>query len=609
MPDRAANLRSKQTGKRRTRGHVLTTLAILTMCGVARSAPTSAPTTAPTAAPLAVPATVPALADADATARLERLPIDLDLLLAIDGLAVQRLGAAGRSAEQFLRSIGAFTRTGEAWDALAKAMGQEPGDAVDALLGRHAIVALKTDSTGASQIAVRSTVRAEVREQMGRLFKPSPRGLVSGVPVMAMGNGLIEMAAAPTDAGQDPDCAEVILAPRGSEDIFTEMVGTLRGGEPDHAMDLAWASLRSMGRAPVALLIRGPKAAPGPEEFFALTARPGVDGWNANFIATRQMLDAGSGLLPGDLLDAVSADAAAMPLGVAHPEALARTMRADALLFMSGPMRPVVADNLESAREARARMPMSAAMSRFGFSDAIWSKVGGVGFVSVHADSPEPGTDSRSAPIAMSVAFPVADVEAFAPLADAWGLSFAEGTSVQGQDPASPPPSVEEGVSIDAVRALEIHGASHLSGLVGPRGAVAWTFAVAAGQESSSSPRRGWWIVCVRTGEANAQHVVDRVRAMARDAASPGATPGDVVFRFMSRPALMRRITGARQAVEPSLSDGPSPASALARRVRDDTSGALDWLDRVETVIRQRPTFSELYDGTISIQMRTDPSP
>ena len=134
--------------------------------------------------------------------------------------------------------------------------------------------------------------------------------------------------------------------------------------------------------------------------------------------------------------------------------------------------------------------------------------------------------------------------------------------------------------------------------------------AAAAGQDTShgaGAPTRGWWIVCAQTGDARAQDVVQRAQALARDAASPGDVAGDIVFRFMSRPALMRQVIGTR-AVSPTRSSGSSTiGAALADRVRDDASGALDALDRVETVIRRRRTFNELFDGTISIQMRPEP--
>jgi hypothetical protein len=157
------------------------------------------------------------------------------------------------------------------------------------------------------------------------------------------------------------------------------------------------------------------------------------------------------------------------------------------------------------------------------------------------------------------------------------------------------------------VRAIEIHATSQNAELVGPRGAIAWTFAPAAGQENAPTMRRGWWIVCAQTGEVRAQDVVDRVQALARDASSPGDASGEIVFRFMSRPALMRQITGARGAARTGMAGPGTLGAALANSVRDEASSALDALDRVETVIRRRPTFNELFDGTISIQMRPEP--
>jgi hypothetical protein len=268
---------------------------------------------------------------------------------------------------------------------------------------------------------------------------------------------------------------------------------------------------------------------------------------------------------------------------------------------------------VEAAREARDRMPITAAMGRFGFSDAIWSHLQGVAFVSVHAAATaEVDTQTpRDAGILMCVAFPVDDVASFATMADAWGLSFAKGET--GADAAMlHRDSDAAAIPIDAVRAIEIHASevpppSHGAGPVGARGAIAWTFAPAAGQDGSSLSRRGWWIVCAQTGDVRAQDVVARAQSLARDASSPGDASGDIVFRFMSRPALMRQVTGARALAQTKSANAATLGAALANRVRHEASGALDTLDRVETVIRRRPTFNELFDGTISIQMRPTP--
>lgn len=563
----------------------------------------------------------PQVAPPDAAARLERYPTDLDFLFAVDGLSAQRATRAGFAAERFFSLIGAFDRTGDAWIELSSAIGMEPRQAVDALLGQQATVALRTDASGAQQIAVRSTVRRDARDRVSAAFKPSPRGLVRGIPVLSLGNGSIEMAVSPSDVrlSDGTACSELILAPKGSGALFEDMVRALREAPPDHALDLAWASLRSLGPSPIAMLLRDNRATDGPQEFFAMTARPTDEGWSADFVATRSMLDAGTGLLPANLVvqEATDGRGAAQVLGVIHPEALARTMRDGALLFMSGPveMPHGNADDDNAAtralmRDARDRMPITAAMARFGFSDAIWSHLNGVAFVSVHAAPVAAvvasSTEASDRGIVMCVAFPVANIEAFAPIADAWGLSFAKGeadASGQQIDPASDATIIPA----NAVRAIEIHATSQSAELVGPRGAIAWTFAPAAGQESTPGASRGWWIVCAQTGEARAQDVVDRVQTLARDASSPGDASGEIVFRFMSRPALMRQITGARDASRTGAPDPGMLGAALANRVRSEASTALDALDRVETVIRRRPTFNELFDGTISIQMRPEP--
>jgi hypothetical protein len=588
---------------------------LVCLAGSSLAAPNAAQPNQPAASSSPVRATTPKALQPDAAARLERYPTDLDFLLAVDDLAAQRASNAGLVAEQFLSMIGAFDRTGDAWLELSTAMGMDSRQAVDALLGQQTTVALRTDAQGTQQIAVRSTVRRDARDRVTAAFKPSPRGLVRGVPVLSLGKGSIELAVCPSDvrASDGTPCSELILAPRGSGALFEDMLRALREPPPDHALDLAWASLRSMGPSPIALLLRGKHAPDAPQEFFALTARPNERGWSADFVATRSMLDAGSGLLPAELMvdDELRAPTAS-PLhhGVTHPEALARAMRNDAVLFMSGPVRPSL------NADTRGRMPITAAMSRFNFPESIWSRLDGVTFVSVHAHPPVhlPAASSRDSDaqrdIVMCVAFPVNDIASFAPIADAWGLSFAKGepdVQTPWQTAASPDDSASQSVPLAAVRALEVHGTPQSSGLVGPRGAIAWTFAIAAGQGETASPR-GWWIVCAQTGDARAQPVVERAQALALDAASPGDASGEIVFRFMSRPALMRQVTGARTAAPPAApTTAASIGAALANRVRDEASSALDALDRVETVIRRRPTFNELFDGTISIQMRSKP--
>lgn len=484
-------------------------------------------------------------------------------------------------------------------------MGLDSRQAVDALLGQHATVALRTDAQGNQQIALRSTVRRDARDRVSAAFKPSPRGLIRGVPVLSLGNGSIELATIPSEtrAADGSPFSELILAPRGSGTLFEDMLRALREPPPDHALDLAWASLRSLGPSPIALLLRG-KPDPGvPQEFFALAARPNDEGWSADFVATRSMLDAGSGLLSADLTGVLDLSVAPRSRAVAHPEALARRMRDEAVLFMSGPVRPIITTH---DLDARVRTPLLAAMARFGFSENIWSRVDGVAFVSVHAATTPnaAGRTGESSGILMCVAFPVADVEAFAPSADAWGLSFAKG---EADVSISALESTAQPIPLDAVRAMEVHGASQIAGVVGPRGAIAWTFAIAAGQEGSSTSRRGWWIVCAQTGDVRAQDVVASAQALALDAASPGDASESVIFRFMSRPALMRQVTGSRLDTGTPSSDAATIGAALANSVRDQASVALDALDRVETVIRRRPTFNELFDGSISIKMRSDP--
>lgn len=593
---------------------------LVCIAGSSLAAPNAAQPNQPAASSSPGRATTPKAFHPDAAARLERYPTDLDFLLAVDDLAAQRASNAGLVAEQFLSMIGTFDRTGDAWLELSTAMGMDSRQAVDALLGQQATVALRTDAQGTQQIALRSTVRRDARDRVTAAFKPSPRGLVRGVPVLSLGKGSIELAVCPSDvrASDGTPCSELILAPRGSSALFEDMLRALREPPPDHALDLAWASLRSMGPSPIALLLRGKHTPDTPQEFFALTARPNERGWSADFVATRSMLDAGSGLLPAELIieeDIRAPAASPLHLGVTHPEALARSIRNDAILFMSGPVRPSL------NADARDRMPITAAMSRFNFPESIWSRLDGVTFVSVHAHarstapSTSPPASSRESDaqrdIVMCVAFPVNDIASFAPIADAWGLSFAKGepdAQTPWQTGASPDDPASQSVPLAAVRALEVHGTPQSTGLVGPRGAIAWTFAIAAGQEKSATPSRGWWIVCAQTGDARAQPVVERAQALALDAASPGDASGEIVFRFMSRPALMRQVTGARTAAPAAApTTVASIGAALANRVREEASSALDALDRVETVIRRRPTFNELFDGTISIQMRSKP--
>lgn len=150
-----------------------------------------------------------------------RLPGDVDAIVAIDDAQDFAHSPIGESILQVLRLAGGFHGTRDAWNALARQMGMSSQEAFDALLGGQTIFAARW-SDGEMAWAILTELTPDAERRVRHSFRPSPRGVVGGRPVLAVEGGVLEMVLAP-----HPRAPRLLLGAAADRSLFTELATTL----------------------------------------------------------------------------------------------------------------------------------------------------------------------------------------------------------------------------------------------------------------------------------------------------------------------------------------------------------------------------------------------
>lgn len=486
-------------------------------------------------------------------ASLEHLPAQCHSVVAARDLAGLRATPAGQCLERLLAESSPWDRTLAAWNQLATTLRLTPGEAADRLAGAQIVfVAAPAAEAGhPDQYALVGQVSLDTEGLLRKSLRPAPRGIASNKPILALERGAFEVATSvPTPDGP----ASLLLAPRGSADLFDRMLPVVSGGVAEQHLgsDAWWPRLAELPPAPVIVIHRA-----GPE-FIALAA-------TAREAAVRASLRCSPGLLSSTL-----GEEGVEPANVPWPEQAIALLESEALLFVAGSPR-------QQPTPPDAGAPgtlLLALLSNLRLEPELERQLDGVALVAVH---PLPGPGE----MAVTAAMHVGDVSAFAPAADRHLGQFAGEASIA--DPAGP----LRGVPLTSVRVLTL-GDQPLRVFrpgVGEHGSLAWAY------EPSGPGAGGWWILSIRTTaseETQSAAHVQRVAAALREQPPAGLQP---VFRLVVRPAELLERLSAGSPLKPADSAGAPPS-------------ALRWLRRVETVLR-RPEPG-LVTGEVRLDMNDE---
>lgn len=473
---------------------------------------------------------------------LARLPASSEFVVAGGNLRDVLPTTGWRGTARFLDELGAWTRTAEAWGEIARALGLTPDAALDEIVGSQVVFAMRgLDAPGGPEHALLCEVSTDTEKRLRERLRPAPRAVLQRLPILALENGAFDVSTwIPPGAGGR---ARLLVTPRGSERLFDDMLPALRDASPTDALR-GTPSLAALGTLPpgaLGVISRRPGGA-GDERFIAASIR--VDGptVTTEMLATRDMILPVRA--PAAVLEARAPDA--------WPSHAVAALAQDATLLVVGSPReqPLDLDADLGAGRVRTTMLLSL-LGMLQLPPSLERRIDGVALVGVHEVDP-----NADAGFAISIAIPVRDVEAYAPMADRWGVSLA------GEEGLELPPA-----PLGSVRVLSVAGERSpvLSGLARPGGSIAWTYARAAGTPE------GWWVLHIRMARGDEARAAEAARALAErlelplDARDPG------LFRLLIRPARLTTLLRRDRAPGP---DEPSDALRVFR-----------WIDRFESTL------------------------
>lgn len=573
---------------------------------------------------------------------VEALPGSLDLVISVQDLTTMRARAGGQALLAFLGEVGEWERSTSALTDLGLALDLPADRAIDELVGRACVLGVRGAwGSGTPGVRAQTMLITGVSEQTERRvrerLKPAPRGLESGLPILALEGGGVELATAP---GADHQ-GRLLISPRGSTALFDEMLGVLASGSApkgERLMDRAWwGQAAGLSGQPLVVMIRdaaaaklGGASAPDPERYFVLGGRVGDGGFAGRFVASDSML--------------LASKAQAEP---GLPGAVLASLEKDAILLMAGSLHAAAsgggggggggeggdADANATASDAGASAPVSAIMG----AGMLGSGSGGSLLSSVLSMMHAPASVEERflGPMVLAVHEPkgsggvagglagglagtlVARVDRTRETATAvhrWLSGFAEqGHALGLQEKLDRAP-------LGLARVLMISAGEDgpMEGYLRRGGSVAWCFvpdaaspsADAAGDGAADADGPGWWVVSVRTvarQEAACRDQVEEIsRLLARDKAVAG-----LYYRLSLRPAKLAAIAAANR--EPGSNSTPdaaiAPAAGADRDARDAEAGArgaaraLRWLDEVSTSVQR--SGPGVVMGGVKVMMET----
>lgn len=218
--------------------------------------------------------------------------VDAALVVRFDDLASLMRTPSGRSLARLADGLGVFERTRGAWDDLSGALGLEPGEAIDRLLGGRAVLLVDDLGKGDTRWAWVMEVGVGVAGRLPERLKAAPRGGMDGRAVYAVEDGRFRVVV--TRHG----VSSVAVAPAGSDAMLRA------------AADLGsrWRARRGGAEAgaDTSVLYR-----PALGSWLSGRLRPVEGGWRMSFRASPGLLsDTGGPAISRRWFDSVSDDAA-----------------------------------------------------------------------------------------------------------------------------------------------------------------------------------------------------------------------------------------------------------------------------------------------------------
>src|SRR5262245_24259479 len=525
------------------------------------------------------------------------LPSTIDLTVAVSDLSAVRDTDAGRALERLFGEMSTWDRSTAAWADLARALRLEPDQAADALIGRHVILAMRGVSDPAgdrrTEQALLTTITPDVEARLREQLKPAPRGLTSNLPILALENGAFELATYRSPQPGDP--ARLLVAPRGSSQVFDELLPVLGGGTGLTTLSMmpCWRDVKSIADGPLLILYRvvppglsdqisdrDIQQPPDTETFFALSGRLDGSTCSAKFIASDSMLLPEPGA-PG-----------------AWPAAVVEALERDALLLVAGSPDEQPAGNssliLPLAGGTHERTLLNTLLSMMQLPKPLRDQLSGVAVVAIHAAPEAAPQDTRPA-LSITGVLPVSDLGEFATGAHDWIASFAGGeqpSAMARRLNAAPPQNIR-------ILSLGPSAPGVLDGYLDQGGTIAWSF-VPAQPAGGRTP--GWWIVNIRTRAGEDAPASSTLAELSAQVAHPDQN-ARTLFRLVVRPAaLVEMSRAAHPPAAPILADA-ARASAPRSAPEPRTPSALRWLDRVDT--RLERARSGVLSGSVTLRMNT----
>lgn len=153
------------------------------------------------------------------------IPADVDLVVAIDDARGFVRSDVGATIIDLARVAGGFGKTADAWARIAGQLRMTPERATEALLGGSTFVAARWTGTGGMSWALLTEIDRETERAIVKGFRPLPRALVGGRPVLAVEGGALHMVLCGT-----PDRPLLMLGPALDGALFMEMAGRFDEG-------------------------------------------------------------------------------------------------------------------------------------------------------------------------------------------------------------------------------------------------------------------------------------------------------------------------------------------------------------------------------------------
>ncbi|MEO0715778.1 MAG: hypothetical protein AAFY58_02175 [Planctomycetota bacterium] len=160
-----------------------------------------------------------------------------NIVVALDSLTTLRQHRAGQTVARALREGALFAATERAWSELAATLDLENEAALDALLGRHAMLAIDhardaatNDASDTFRWALISEVTRDTEDRLRRQLRPVPRAMLAGRALLTLERGAYELTSLRPEPGATH--ATIVLAPAGSRDWLATVVEALDAAKP-----------------------------------------------------------------------------------------------------------------------------------------------------------------------------------------------------------------------------------------------------------------------------------------------------------------------------------------------------------------------------------------